>query len=410
MSIPWFILHALCLAATFAGRAPAGEAKPRAILAGVKPTQISAANFSPDGKTLALHLLSGGVMLRDMASGKIVHTIEAGVKLGVVVFSPDSRLLATWELRATAERKQIKVWDVRTGKKVQSITGLSASSIFLGFTADSASLVVAQADELKQVSLATRKESTLCKIDNLRRGAKAICPDGKTLAVLTFEEIRFLDLMTGKELATVAWDWDNFGSPAFSGDGKTFAWVDASERIHVFDIPAGKTKTVLQDRGVSFGWIRLSHEGKTLYCQTEEAFERRNVATGMRIEGPEIALAESRLLALSPNGKLLATLSRDDELRLWEIDSGKEISSPKGHAKPVMSLAFAPDGKPSHRRQRAWSFSGMWGNQRSRNLSFRARERSASFSARMAKVSSAAAAVGWRHRAPLSSGMWSPGR
>ena len=49
--------------------------------------------------------------------------------------------------------------------------------------------------------------------------------------------------------------------------------------------------------------------------------------------------------ALSPDGKLLATGSYDQQIKLWDVASGKELRTLAGHNDAVFDLAFRPDGK-----------------------------------------------------------------
>jgi WD40 repeat protein len=50
-------------------------------------------------------------------------------------------------------------------------------------------------------------------------------------------------------------------------------------------------------------------------------------------------------LALSPDGKLLATASHDRTLKLWDAATGQLHATLKGHTEPVHAVAFAPEGK-----------------------------------------------------------------
>ena len=50
-------------------------------------------------------------------------------------------------------------------------------------------------------------------------------------------------------------------------------------------------------------------------------------------------------VAFSPNGKFLATGSSDNLARLWDVATGKELVSFRGHRDYVAAVAFSPDSK-----------------------------------------------------------------
>lgn len=50
-------------------------------------------------------------------------------------------------------------------------------------------------------------------------------------------------------------------------------------------------------------------------------------------------------IALSPDGKTLATGSYDQKIKLWNVETGEEIRTLSGHNGCVFGLAFRPDGK-----------------------------------------------------------------
>ena len=47
----------------------------------------------------------------------------------------------------------------------------------------------------------------------------------------------------------------------------------------------------------------------------------------------------------SPDGKLLASGSRDQTIKLWSMPEGKLQATLKGHTNPFLAVAFSPDGK-----------------------------------------------------------------
>ena len=50
-------------------------------------------------------------------------------------------------------------------------------------------------------------------------------------------------------------------------------------------------------------------------------------------------------VAFSPDGKALASGSRDGSIKIWDVATGKEQADLKGHANMVMSVSFSPDGR-----------------------------------------------------------------
>jgi WD40 repeat protein len=50
-------------------------------------------------------------------------------------------------------------------------------------------------------------------------------------------------------------------------------------------------------------------------------------------------------IAISPNGRILASASLDCTARLWNLVNGEPIGSPLQHTDPVNCVSFSTDGK-----------------------------------------------------------------
>ena len=79
------------------------------------------------------------------------------------------------------------------------------------------------------------------------------------------------------------------------------------------------------------------------YLPKEYAQTYTHVAT-LRDESQPSLRDGIHTIAFSPDGKTIAT-GIAQEVRLWNVNSGKLLSTFKGHSGPVNAVAFSPDGK-----------------------------------------------------------------
>ncbi|MEH1884279.1 WD40 repeat domain-containing protein, partial [Nostoc sp.] len=50
-------------------------------------------------------------------------------------------------------------------------------------------------------------------------------------------------------------------------------------------------------------------------------------------------------VSFSPDGKMLASGSAENTVKLWDTSTGKEIKTLTGHTNSVRGVSFSPDGK-----------------------------------------------------------------
>lgn len=340
----------------------------RTLVPGSVPVQVV---FSPDGKTLASAGLreSDGfseVRLWEVVSGKDTATFKVhdGMALSVA-FSPDGKILAAGcgvpgngkEPKTTDPVGEIRLWDVATGKETATLKGRAGMVWSVVFSPNGKTLASSSHDgTVKLWDVATGKNTTTFQANTGFFGSVAFSPDGKTLAsgggpVKQWEgagvtgEIKLWDLTTGKNTATFqghpgAGCFSNMFavafSIAFSPDGKTLVSGGANT-VELWEVATGKNIKTEKGGGGGVVWrVAFGSDGKTVAAVTERSKAQKEPKEPVKlIVESEISLLEmptgqnmntlkghtgrTSSVALSPDGKLLASCGDDGTIKLWEI-------------------------------------------------------------------------------------------
>jgi WD40 repeat protein len=173
----------------------------------------------------------------------------------------------------------------------------------------------------------------------------AFAPHGKALASARGQTIRWWDTATGKEMFT-QFEGHQAGvsSVAISSDGKRVA--SAGDHIRIWLAGTGKRERMIEVRG-HVASLAFARDDKTLVgAGRDKIVHLWDVATGKpagEFKGHKHMLCG---VALSPDGRLLASGDVQSTIRIWDFKTGKVIHEfDLQSGTEALSLAFSPDSK-----------------------------------------------------------------
>ncbi len=308
---------------------------------------------SPDGRTLAVRFKErSGIHLWDVA--------EAAKTLGVDDDRPWDHIAVSMDGdRVAASRfRRLEVWDVATRKLGNALeTDMGADEI--AFSRDGASISArcVRGFSMDHFESTVRSWNTATGEDALRirgdRRGGSLSPDGETLATWGYLKPIQLRHLAGDEvldLAATAPAWKL--ASAYSANGKRFAVAFPSGEIRFWKVATGEPEDTLHAELDHIDTIALSTDGALLACatagqanKTPPAVKLFDVGKGQPLRTIGTHEVPVRLLAFSPDSRLLATAGSDRLIRLWNLADGIEVAKFQDVGNTPVSLAFTPDGR-----------------------------------------------------------------
>jgi WD40 repeat protein len=319
--------------------------------------------FGPDGKRLA----SGGddktVKVWDVDRGQEVLTLKGHTgNVDSVCFSPDGKRLAI-----ASDDKTVKVWDVDRGQDVLTLKGHTGIVESVCFSPDGKRLASGSDDRTVKLWDAERGQE-MFSLKGHTDGVDSVCfsPDGKRLASGSDDRtVKLWDAEEGQEIPTLTGHTSWVHDVCFSPDGKRLAsagqgWDDEHEKVlpgelKVWDVERGQVLVSLKGHTGSVLGVCFSPDGTRLASAGAGQDPEGKVLPGeIKVwdveQGREILAlkghtGEVNCVCFSPDGTRLASASADQTVKVWDAEGGQEILTLNGHTGYVVSVCFSPDGK-----------------------------------------------------------------
>lgn len=292
---------------------------------------VQCLTFLPDGR-----LLTGGddqtLHLWDPTTKKHVRSFSGhSQRVMSVAASPNGKYALTG-----GEDKTVRLWDVATGREIRQFTGHGDWVMSAAFSADGKQALTCSGGWWN-IHWQTRGDQTvrLWEVETgkeLRRFTghsglifqAVFVPGDKQIVSCSLDHsVRLWDAQTGKEIRQFTGHQGEVWSVSVSPDGKHLLSAGTDSVIRLWDIATGKQlKTIRAD--TTFARVLFLPDGKrcltTNWFGADHAVRMWNLESGSEVYRFPLSPASPTALALSANGKRLATGDNQGVVRMWRLE------------------------------------------------------------------------------------------
>ena len=332
---------------------------------------VNSVAFSADGQRIVSGSDDKTVKLWDAATGVEILTLKGHTDaVRSVAFTPDGKQILSWSGDMSWRggmlwsRDMLCAWDKATGKETLAVT-LKGRHTAAAFSADGKWIAAGSYDGMVKVwdvaaykekltlnTFEAKKSDTSASRKDIR--LMAFSPDGKQIVSGSDDgAVDVWDAATGKWTFGNQIRDDPAYSIAFSPDARLIAWGSNFGLVHVLDVTTRKQRTFghwtnnarVRSLVFSLDGQRIVSAGGGGNGHEPGEINVWDVATGKETLTLKGHTASVVSVAFSPDGARVASTSTDMTLKVWDVATGRDPLRLDGWARLDRSVAFSPNGK-----------------------------------------------------------------
>jgi WD40 repeat protein len=318
--------------------------------------EVVDARFDPQGrrimtKSLGIGMNTEGTLLGDIRIWDLEPLGDGAILRGTAkakwaAFTPDGRSVAATFIDGTA-----RIWDASTGRLLRVLSGHRGEITAVDLSPDGRFLLTGGLDGTARLwETATGRPLTVVTHRQPVRSV-AIASDGMRIATASEDHTAIITDVDETAHKIVLSHTEGAYHVRFSPDGRYLLTADY-DVAHLWDARSGQLLHDLRRRDKDPRGARdvdgeFGTGGKLLTRSSIDGTVRMwDIQTGREVR--VLRGHEHEWLfhaSFSPDGRTIVTAGEDRTARLWDAESGKMRAVLKGHDGAVVDAAFSPDGR-----------------------------------------------------------------
>jgi WD40 repeat protein/transcriptional regulator with XRE-family HTH domain len=320
---------------------------------------VYALGLSADGQLLGSGSRDGTIRLWRIPSGQLLAILQGhNSPVRTLALSADGRLIASGSADGT-----IRLWAGPQGPVLATLDAHTGGVRGVALTADGRLLASGGEDGTIRLREAPsgRVLSTLQAHSGGVRGV-ALSADGRLLASGGLDgAMRMWVAGSGRQLATLHGNTSGVWGVALSPDGHLLASASADGTVWQWNASTGQLLTAMRGHSSGVWSVAMSAVGSLLasgswdgtirlWSLADELYPgglgltRQQTRGGRMLATLEGHVGPVHGVALSADGRLLASGGADETVRLWELPSGRLLGVLRGHSGAVWGVSLSADG------------------------------------------------------------------